>query len=119
MQGKSRSPKGPEGLNTAQGLLPEERPDIILQVTFMLGFQCASRWFGLSRWPLAQVKFAVTSRAFRFGLGSLLFFSALPARAVILWSDLGPIRVHETGPGADLLGGAVKRDEASNDTLYF
>src|SRR6266446_3139348 len=85
----------------------------------MLGFQCASCSFGLSRWSLAQGRSSVTSRAFSCGLGSLLLFSAIPARAVILWSDLGPIRVHETGPGADLLGGAVKRDEASNDTLYF
>src|SRR5580765_1678391 len=48
-----------------------------------------------------------------------LFFAAIPARAVILWSDLRAIPAHETGPGKDLLRGAVKRDETSNDTLYF
>jgi signal transduction histidine kinase/ligand-binding sensor domain-containing protein len=42
-----------------------------------------------------------------------------PARAVILWSDLGTTKVHETGAGSDILGGAVKRDDTSHDTLYF
>src|SRR5213594_3158311 len=42
-----------------------------------------------------------------------------PARAVILWSDLGATLVHESGAGSDIIGGAVKRDEAASDTLYF
>src|SRR6267142_6983279 len=49
----------------------------------------------------------------------VLFFAEVPARAVILWSDLRAIPAYETGPGSDLLRGAVKRDETSNDTLYF
>jgi signal transduction histidine kinase/ligand-binding sensor domain-containing protein len=41
------------------------------------------------------------------------------ARAAILWSDLGATLVHESGSGADILGGAVKRNDSSSDTLYF
>ena len=44
---------------------------------------------------------------------------AVPANAVVLWSDLGATLVHETGAGSDILGGALKRDDSSNDTLYF
>lgn len=43
----------------------------------------------------------------------------MPSSAVVLWSDLGATLAHETGLGADLLGGAVKRDDSSGDTLYF
>ncbi|HSU57120.1 MAG TPA: two-component regulator propeller domain-containing protein, partial [Candidatus Dormibacteraeota bacterium] len=42
-----------------------------------------------------------------------------PGVAVILWSDLGTTLVHDSGPGADILGGAVRRDNTSSDTLYF
>jgi len=41
------------------------------------------------------------------------------AHAVVLWSNFDPIFVNTNGPGTDLLGGAVKRDETANDTLYF
>lgn len=44
---------------------------------------------------------------------------AFRAHAVVLWSNFDPIFVNTNGPGADLLGGAVKRDETANDTLYF
>ncbi len=43
----------------------------------------------------------------------------IPARAVILWNDPGITLVHENGAGADILGGALKRDDSANDTLYF
>lgn len=42
-----------------------------------------------------------------------------PALAVVLWTDLGVTLVHESGPGTDILGGAVKRDDSASDTLYF
>jgi len=42
-----------------------------------------------------------------------------PAQAVILWNDPGTTLVHENGAGADILGGAVKRDDSAGDTLYF
>jgi len=48
-----------------------------------------------------------------------VLISAFQARAVILWSNFDPLTVNNDGPGTDLLGGAVKRDEAANDTLYF
>src|ERR1017187_2655165 len=44
---------------------------------------------------------------------------AVPVRAVVLWRDLGATLGHETGAGSDILGGALKRDDASTDTLYF
>lgn len=58
-------------------------------------------------------------------LGAVL--CAMPARGVILWSDLGATLVHDTGAGSsfltgnamDILGGAVKADEWSTNTLYF
>ena len=43
----------------------------------------------------------------------------IPAKAVILWNDPDTTLVHENGAGADILGGAVKRDDSANDTLYF
>ncbi|MGA2030337.1 MAG: histidine kinase, partial [Verrucomicrobiota bacterium] len=46
-------------------------------------------------------------------------FLAVPARAVILWSDEGARVVHETGEGVDILGGKMKRDDKANDALYF
>ena len=48
-----------------------------------------------------------------------LMLWALPGTAVVLWSDLGATLAHETGPGHDMLGGAVQRDDRSSDTLYF
>lgn len=48
---------------------------------------------------------------------ALLLPGTLPA--VILWSDLGDTLVHDTGNGHDILGGAVRRDDRSSDTLYF
>jgi ligand-binding sensor domain-containing protein/signal transduction histidine kinase len=46
-------------------------------------------------------------------------FYAPPAGAVILWNDPGATLAHENGAGTDILGGAVKRDDSANDTLYF
>jgi ligand-binding sensor domain-containing protein/signal transduction histidine kinase len=48
-----------------------------------------------------------------------LIWGAASARGVVLWSDLGATLVHETGGGNDILGEALKRDDASSDTLYF
>jgi ligand-binding sensor domain-containing protein/signal transduction histidine kinase len=36
-----------------------------------------------------------------------------------LWSDLGTTQVQETGPGTDILGGLLRRNDSSTDTLYF
>jgi ligand-binding sensor domain-containing protein/signal transduction histidine kinase len=41
------------------------------------------------------------------------------SQAVLLWSDLGATQVHETGPGTDILGGDLRRNDLSTDTLYF
>jgi len=40
-------------------------------------------------------------------------------QAAVLWSDLGTTLVHDTGIGFDILGGAVKEDDSSTNTLYF
>lgn len=50
--------------------------------------------------------------------GLLLRMSA-SCQADIIWSDLGATLAHETGPGTDILGGSVKRDDTATDTLYF
>ncbi len=53
----------------------------------------------------------------------LLFFAMLAwtdsSQAVLLWGDLGATQVHETGAGPDILGGVLRRDDSSTDTLYF
>jgi signal transduction histidine kinase len=41
------------------------------------------------------------------------------SRAEVLWSDMGGALIHENGAGKDILNGAVKRSDTSNDTLYF
>jgi ligand-binding sensor domain-containing protein/signal transduction histidine kinase len=51
-------------------------------------------------------------------MGAMLWL-ATPARGVILWNDPGATTIHENGPGTDILGGAVKRDDSAGDTLYF
>jgi ligand-binding sensor domain-containing protein/signal transduction histidine kinase len=48
-----------------------------------------------------------------------VMFCVTQARAVILWSDPGAMLVFDNGAGRDLLEGAVKRDDSSEDTLYF
>src|SRR5436190_13443344 len=48
-----------------------------------------------------------------------LALALIPASAVTLWSDLGATLVRDSGSGADILRGAVQRDESSTDTLYF
>jgi ligand-binding sensor domain-containing protein/signal transduction histidine kinase len=41
------------------------------------------------------------------------------SQAVLLWTDLGATQVHETGSGTDILGGVLRRNDLSTDTLYF
>ncbi len=41
------------------------------------------------------------------------------SRAVLLWSDLGATQVHETGLGVDILGGGLRQNDSSTNTLYF
>src|SRR4051812_45135007 len=55
----------------------------------------------------------------RFALVVSLLGGAGTARAGILWSDLGATHVENTGVGVDILGGTLKRDDSSSDTLYF
>jgi signal transduction histidine kinase len=49
----------------------------------------------------------------------MALMQAIAAHAVILWSDAGARVVRNTGTGEDNLGGKVKRDDKSNDELYF
>jgi signal transduction histidine kinase/ligand-binding sensor domain-containing protein len=59
----------------------------------------------------------------RFGrmwlAAGLMWFTSVSCPADIIWSDLGATLAHETGPGSDILGGAVKRDDSATDVLYF
>src|SRR5437879_1353276 len=61
-------------------------------------------------WPPARAGSSVAFRMCACAAACLLLAWALPSRAIVLWSDLGATLVHETGPGADILGGALKRD---------
>ncbi len=54
-----------------------------------------------------------------FHIIGLALLQATPTFAVILWYDPGAKLIHDNGAGTDLLGGAVKRDDVANDTLYF
>ncbi len=54
-----------------------------------------------------------------FALTILATLFCRSARATILWSDTGARLVHNTGTGADILGGAVKRNDTNSDVLYF
>ncbi len=51
-------------------------------------------------------------------LGATLAW-AVPAHAVVVWSDQGARLTHNTGSGVDILGGAVRRDDTASDALYF
>jgi ligand-binding sensor domain-containing protein/signal transduction histidine kinase len=44
---------------------------------------------------------------------------AYTTHATVLWSDLGTTLAQNTGEGYDILGGTVKEDESSTNTLYF
>ena len=48
-----------------------------------------------------------------------LSIAAFPSHAVVLWSSYNPVTINENGLGADLLGGALKRNGDANSTLYF
>jgi ligand-binding sensor domain-containing protein/signal transduction histidine kinase len=54
-----------------------------------------------------------------FWLFLAVWCCAPAVRATILWSDLGATLARDTGAGGDILGGVVKRDASSTDTLYF
>src|ERR1035437_9808843 len=82
-----------------------------------------SMWSG-SLWRLAAGDpIGIIHRAQRHGMVWIMVVAiiswAASANAILLWRDLGATLVHETGAGSDLLGGALKRDDLSNDTLYF
>lgn len=84
-----------------------------------------SRLLGSSPPAPDRRKFFPSTRAARCSLIFTLlaclvgYLGALPASAVILWNDPGTTLVHQNGAGSDILGGAVKRDDTANDTLYF
>ena len=59
------------------------------------------------------------TRRFEWPLILGILICAHVARGVVLWSDLGTTLVHNSGEGYDILGGAVKEDDSSTNTLYF
>ena len=46
-------------------------------------------------------------------------FAPKASEAALLWTDLGATQVHDTGPGVDILGGVLRRDDSAKDALYF
>src|ERR1035438_10151405 len=53
---------------------------------------------------------------------ALLFFAAVfcpTARVTVLWREPASRVIQDTPRGADILGGAVKRDDTASDVLYF
>jgi signal transduction histidine kinase len=61
----------------------------------------------------------VNWRIFICRAAAIFLAMAGSARGVILWSDEGARLVHNTGPGVDILGGKLKRDNTASDALYF
>ena len=58
-------------------------------------------------------------KCFRICLVVLAMGCVSEVGAEVLWSDLDTTTVQNNGSGTDLLGGAMKRDNLANDTLYF
>ncbi len=54
-----------------------------------------------------------------WGLGVAAALAVFSAQATILWSDAESRVIHNTPEGADILGGAVKRDDTASDVLFF
>src|SRR5262245_26448530 len=52
-------------------------------------------------------------------LSVIAFALANSVHAIILWNDPDTTLVHENGPGGDIIGGALKRDDSATDSLYF
>ncbi|HEY3912927.1 MAG TPA: hypothetical protein VGN61_00460, partial [Verrucomicrobiae bacterium] len=52
-------------------------------------------------------------------LSLVVWGATMACDATVLWSDLSATLAYQTGDGSDILGGAVKRDDSSTDTLYF
>jgi len=64
----------------------------------------------------------VRNRCFSLAFGLVILLMLVwtdSSQAVLLWTDLGATQVHETGPGVDILGGGLQRNNSSTDTLYF
>lgn len=59
------------------------------------------------------------SRYIKWPLITVITACAVATHGSVLWSDLGTTLAHNTGEGYDILGGAVKEDDSSTNTLYF
>jgi len=57
--------------------------------------------------------------AFVLVLCVALLSPAMTSSAAVLWRDKDSVLAHNTGPGQDILHGALKRGDTSSDTLYF
>ncbi len=81
-------------------------------------------WLGLLACALKRAGILALNRPLWHGIilaaaGAVALMISMPADAVVLWNDSDTTLVHETGAGADILGGAIQRDDSANDTLYF
>lgn len=78
-----------------------------------------SRDFEHLRWMITPAAFFFRRFVWVWLLAGWAIVAPISSQADIIWSDLGTTVARETGPGNDILGGAVKRDAASADALYF
>src|SRR5712691_3204667 len=86
-----------------------------------LAFSCRSGLplLALNGWKFSALRQTGWCKQAWLPVAWMTLVLATPASAVILWNDPDSTLVHETGAGTDILGGAVKRDDSANDTLYF
>lgn len=69
---------------------------------------------------LVPMAHGLRANRFRTTAGAvLLFLFCLRLHGVTLWSDLGSTLIRESGPGVDILGGTIRCDDSSSNTLYF
>jgi len=49
----------------------------------------------------------------------ITLLSAMSSSAAVQWRNKSSVLAHNTGPGQDILGGVLKRNDTASDTLYF
>jgi ligand-binding sensor domain-containing protein/signal transduction histidine kinase len=83
--------------------------------SYLLGLpRCALNW-----WWVFRLNQTIWRKIATLLAALMVMEVVTPAGAVILWNDPDTTLVQENGAGTDILGGAVKRDDSANDTLYF
>jgi ligand-binding sensor domain-containing protein/signal transduction histidine kinase len=85
---------------------------------FLAPLQSVSRRKGL--YPQSDFSALRIGVRLSLALSAVIFLSFVSSvHAVILWNDPETTLVRENGLASDILGGALKRDDFANDSLYF